>query len=241
MRCRDGVFVHWRTAPDSLEAHLPTGLAPATRDGDAWLSVVGVTVERARPRGSPTGPSFAQVNLRTYVRRTNGGENATGRAADGGDADRDRAVYFFSLDAADPVAVCAARELFSLPYYRSDVRLRSERGAMRAACDRRDADASPAHFVADVRPAADAEAVESADDGSLADFLAENYRFYVEREGSLYRGRIAHAPWRLRGADVDVRANTLFDAAGLERPAADPTGHVAGPRDVAMGRLRRVD
>ena len=62
-----------------------------------------------RPVGVPPVPglsSFHETNVRTYVRL----------------GDRDPGVWFFSLDAANRIAVKLARSLFHLPYhYRADV------------------------------------------------------------------------------------------------------------------------
>jgi len=75
--------------------------------------------------------------------------------------------------------------------------------------------------------------------GSLDAFLVENYRFYAEGN-RLYRGEITHEPWTLRAATVDLRANTLFEANGFDRPDGDPIVRYAEPIDVSADRIRSV-
>jgi uncharacterized protein YqjF (DUF2071 family) len=89
------------------------------------------------------------------------------------------------------------------------------------------------------------------DDGSLANFLVENYRFYVvgddvsggERgtDGELFYGDVAHPPWDLYEADLDLRSTNLFAVNGFERPGAEPLAHYSPGVPVDAGRVRRVD
>jgi hypothetical protein len=222
MRWRDGLFAHWPTDPSVVDARLPAGVDVATYDGDAWLGIVAFVMEDIRPRGSPVGRTFPEVNLRTYVTR---GEES--------------GVYFFSLDADDRLSVSVARSLYALPYFRARMtvghdgddserlRLRSERdhaGEPRARLDvsyGRDGDS----FV--------------PDPGSLPGFLTENYRFFT-RGNRLYRGDITHEPWTLAPGEATVHEESLFRAAGFESPSGDPLVHVAEPLDVTAGGLAPV-
>jgi len=221
MEWRDVLLLHRPVAPAALAGVLPDGLRPATHDGRAWLGVVAFEMRSIRPRGLPpsAGRSFPELNLRTYV---------DGPAGPG--------VYFLSLDAADRLGVAAARRLFALPYYRAEARI--DRGDDRVGLRSRRThpDAPPARFDADYRPTGPAF---EADPGSLAAFLAENYRFYAAGD-RLYRGRIAHEPWRLRPAAARVRSNTLAAAAGLDRPDGDPVAHYARSLAVTAGPIRPV-
>jgi uncharacterized protein YqjF (DUF2071 family) len=101
---------------------------------------------------------------------------------------------------------------------------------------RRNPDDPPARFDATYRPTDDAFVAEP---GSLDAFLVENYRFYTGGR-DLYRGDIAHDPWRLQPATVTVRDNTLFEANGFDRPTGDPLVHYAGALDVTAGRIQPV-
>ena len=234
MTWRDGLFAHWPVDPATVAAELPDGLSVATHDGDAYLGVVPFVMEDIRPRGVPTGLSFPELNLRTYVEGPNG-----------------PGVYFHSLDADDRLGVAVARGLFRLPYYRAETDVRrtaasdwiGEKGAnasdgVRFGSRRVHEGAPHARFDATYAPAGEAFTPEP---GSLSAFLLENYRFYTAGEsGRLYVGEIDHDPWTLRPAEAEIRANTLFEANGFERPDGDPVLHYAEPIAVTADRIRRA-
>jgi len=219
MTWRDLLFAHWPVAEATVAAAIPDDLEVATYDGDAWLGVVPFVMSDIGPRGLPTGLSFPELNLRTYV-----------------DGPRGRGVYFFNLDAGDPVGVRVARRFFALPYFRADMDVRREGETVRFTSHRRHSDAPPARFDASYRPEGEAEAPEP---GSLAAFLTENYRFYTTGR-RLYCGEIGHEPWPLRPASAEFRANTLFEANGFDRPDGEPLVHFAREIDVTADRVRRV-
>ncbi len=197
---RDVWFLHWPLPPETVAERLPADLAVDTYDGRAWLGVVALEITDATVGAGATastgaGEGFAELNLRTYVRH-----------------DGDPGVYFFSLDAADPVAVEAARAAYGLPYYRAEARLRETGDGHALHLRRTHRDAPGARFVGTCRP--DGERSE-AETGSLAAFLVERYRFYLARAGRLWVGEIDHVPWRPSPAVAEVRSNTLPATAGL--------------------------
>jgi hypothetical protein len=222
MRWRDALFAHWDVPRETVADRLPPGLDVATYDGRAWLGVVAFVMEDIRPRGAPLGLSFPELNLRTYVRRP------------GAD---DHAVFFFNLDADDRLGVPVARWLFALPYYRAEMRVRTDGDAVEFVSRRTHRDAPPAHFDATYEPVGQTFVPGP---GTLEHFLTENYRFYTAGR-RLYYGDIAHPPWPLREATADLRSNTLFAANGFDRPAGDPVLHYSPGTDVTAGRIHRVD
>jgi hypothetical protein len=219
MRWRDALFAHWAVDPAVVERQLPDGLSVATHRGDAYLGVVPFEMTSIRPRGSPVGVSFPELNLRTYVER-----------------DGERGVHFFSLDADDRLGVALARRLFELPYYRAEMRVERRGDAVRLTSRRTHSDAPPARFDATYRPTGPAERPEP---GSLAAFLTENYQFFADGD-RLYCGRIHHDPWSLQPATVEIEANSLFEAAGFDRPTGAPIVHYAAGADVTAGPIRPV-
>jgi uncharacterized protein YqjF (DUF2071 family) len=219
MTWRDGLFLHWPVDPSVVADTLPAGLEVATYEGDAYLGVVPFVMASIRPRGSPIGRSFPELNLRTYV---------TGPAGPG--------VYFYSLDAADAMGVTLARRLFSLPYYRAQMRVDRDENAITITSDRTHGGADRATFDATYEPTGESFTPVS---GSRPAFLLENYRFYTAGR-RLYRGEIAHEPWTLRPATVTVRTNSLFEANGFDVPDGDPIAHYAEPIEVTADRLRAV-
>ena len=226
MRWRDLLFAHWPVDPETVGQALPEGLSVDTYGGDAYLGVVPFVMADIRPRGSPVGLSFAELNLRTYVTA----EDRPG-------------VYFFNLDADDRIGVRLARSLFRLPYYRASMSV-GTRGEgrsreVRFRSRRLTTDAPSARFGATYGPDG---TFSEPEPGSIEAFLTERYRFYTaDDDGRLYSGDIEHEPWRLAPAWADVRANTLFRANGFDRPEGEPILHAAAPIDVTAGRLRRVD
>jgi uncharacterized protein YqjF (DUF2071 family) len=219
MTWRDGLFLHWPVDPGVIADTLPDRLSVATHEGDAFLGVVSFVMDGIRPAGIPFGRSFPELNLRTYV----DGPNGPG-------------VHFYSLDAADPVGVTVARRAFALPYHRARMDVVRDGGPIRFSSDRLGRGVGSASFDATYEPVGDAFVPNA---GSRAAFLVENYRFYAA--GSrLYCGRIAHDPWTLRDATVDLRANSLFGANGFDRPEGEPIVHYADPIAVTADRIRRV-
>ena len=54
------VAAHYAVAPDRIASHLPPGLVPDTRDGQAYVSLVGVRLLKVRVLGL-VGPGFRRV------------------------------------------------------------------------------------------------------------------------------------------------------------------------------------
>jgi uncharacterized protein YqjF (DUF2071 family) len=226
MRWRDLLFAHWRVDPGRIGPELPDRLSVDTYDGDAYLGVVPFEMADIRPRGSPVGLAFGELNLRTYV------------TADGAPG-----VYFFNLDADDRFGVRIARSLFRLPYYRASMRIETQgEGTDRTVSfrsRRRTPDAPPARFRARYGP--DGGFREPAS-GSIEAFLTERYRFYTaDDSGRVYYGDIDHDPWRLAPAWAEVEANDLFRANDFDRPDGEPIRHFAAPIDVTADRIRRFE
>src|SRR5688572_28880198 len=87
----DLLFAHWPMPAGELSQRVPREFELDLFDGQAWIGVVPFHMSNVAPRGVPAMPwvsQFPELNVRTYVR-------AGGKPG----------VYFFSLDAANPVAV----------------------------------------------------------------------------------------------------------------------------------------
>src|SRR6266704_6531932 len=100
-RWHDLLFAHWPVPAGELQHLIPTPLTIDTFDGQAWLAVVPFRMSGVRLRGTPAVPwlsAFPELNVRTYVK-------CEGRPG----------VWFFSLDAGNPLAVAIARAWFHLP------------------------------------------------------------------------------------------------------------------------------
>lgn len=232
MEWHDVLFAHWPVDPAVIEPTLPEGLSVDRYDGSGWLSVVAFEMRDIGPRGVPFGLSFPELNLRTYV--THEGE--------------DPGIYFYNLDSDDRLGVPVARTLFGLPYYRARMNVSREDGWIRFRSSRSHDGVPPAAFDGRYRPVGEASGPNL---GSLRTFLTERYRFYaVGKEGLvpavdldgdvLYSGAVSHDPWQLHDAEVEIRRNDLFEAAGFEEPAGDPVCHYGTESAVTAGLLRRL-
>jgi uncharacterized protein YqjF (DUF2071 family) len=163
---------------------------------------------------------FHEVNVRTYVHL-------------GG---REPGVWFFSLDASNPLAVLMARVFFKLPYHLARMRLEYDaEGVVRYTSDRRGF--RPAACAVRYAPCGPARV---ASPGSLEYFLAERYVLYSQGRGHLYRGRVHHHPYPLQPARVDSLEETLLAAAGLTRPAQAPLAHYAREVSAEVFPLERI-
>ena len=168
-RWNDLLFAHWPVPAASIAPLLPAGLVPDTFDGSAWIGVVPFWMDRIRFSALPKVPgadTFPELNLRTYVR-----EEHTNLAG----------VYFFSLDAANPIAVSIARMFFRLPYYWAHMTIKPQPdGRFLYRSDRHltpPAGPLPRHLS---RAGSDARLAQSAP-GTIEYFLTERYRLYTVR------------------------------------------------------------
>jgi uncharacterized protein len=211
----DLLFVHWPIATSVLRPLVPPELELDAFDGIGWLAVVPFHMTNVAPRVVPALPwisAFEELNVRTYVTC----QNKPG-------------VYFFSLDAANFLAVAAARAMFNLPYYRATMAFRTEGGWLSYESRRR-GDASGAHFKGRYRPIGP---VFHPSPGTLQHFVTERYCLYtVDRARRVRRLEIHHPPWPLQPAEASIEVNTMPDANGITGPTTPPLLHFAKRQDV---------
>jgi uncharacterized protein YqjF (DUF2071 family) len=205
----DLLFAHWPVPVETLRPLIPERLEIETFDGTAWLGAVPFRMEAVRPRWLPALPwlsSFPELNLRTYVR-----------------LDDRPGVFFFSLDATNPIAVETARRFFVLPYFRARIACEPEGDALAYSSTRAHAGAPSARFEGRYGPTGD---VFSAAPGTLDHFLTERYCLYASPASvggsseALYRGEVDHAPWPLQPAAATITVNSLLDFVGLDSVAS---------------------
>jgi uncharacterized protein YqjF (DUF2071 family) len=211
------LFLHWEIPAQTLQLLLPPGLEIDTFEGRAYVGLVPFTMRAVRPRCLPSVPwlsYFHETNVRTYV--TRGG--------------RDPGVWFFSLDAANPVAVALARSTFGLPYHHArmcvevDPAIGAPGPSLTYVSERLRSGAAPG--LAEVRARVTGP-VAAAIPGSFEFFLAERYLLYSARGGRLWRGQVHHTPYPLQAAEVDTLDETLLAVAGIDRPDVPPLVHYA--------------
>ena len=209
MAWRDLLFMHWPVPASQLRPLIPPALQLDTFGGSAWLGVVPFRMAGVRPRYVPAVrgvSSFPELNLRTYVTPKSGGEPG---------------VWFFSLDAHNPLAVRLARTFFHLPYFDARMRCAKERqGDVFYESVRTHRSAPGAHFLGRYKPAS---APFEAAPGTLEHFLTARYCLYsADEQDRVYRGNIHHAPWPLQRAEAEVEVNTLAETIGVSLPDTEP-------------------
>lgn len=183
------LFAHYPVPTALLRKHVPHDLELEEWGGTAWLGIVSFDLA-IRARFTPYVPklgTFPELNLRTYVTRN-------GKPG----------VWFFSLDAANGLAVWAARTLGHLPYFRAHMKSTWSDGWMRFTCIRNRN--SAVAFDARYRPTGP---VYEASAGSLEHWLTERYCLYTLRHHHVSRIDIHHWPWPLQSAEAIIEHNTL--------------------------------
>ncbi len=214
----DLLFAHWPVSVQDLRSHLPPGLNPDSFDGSGWLGVVPFRMSGIRPRQLPALPwlsAFPELNVRTYVKV--GGISG---------------VYFFSLDAGNPVAVALGRGIFKLPYFRARMTLTIVDHVVHYTSHRTQSGAPPAELRARYRPTAPAF---SATAGSLEQWLTERYCLYtVDSGGRVVRIHIHHPQWQLQAAEAVFDRNTMAAAHGVVLPPMEPLLHFSRRQDVIV-------
>lgn len=205
-RWNDLLFAHWPLPPAELTHLLPEELAVDTFDGSAWVGVVPFWMDHIRFRWLPPIPGasrFPELNLRTYVRDRH--TNQPG-------------VYFFSLDAANPLAVATARTFFRLPYFWAAMKIDKGHGSEIRYSSERLMTSRPARLRARYRSLG-----KPCVKGGIESFLTDRYALFTRtRKGGIGRVNIHHLPWPLELAEADFELNELPEAHGIRLPDTKP-------------------
>ncbi|MEU9391020.1 DUF2071 domain-containing protein [Streptomyces sp. NPDC048324] len=206
-------FVHWPFPAEAVQALLPEGLVVDEYDGAAWVGLTPFEMAGVRPPGVPgAGLTFAETNLRTYVRRGDGRDG----------------LWFLSIEVSCPVML-AARAV-GAPYHPGRLSVRGNGDTVSYAGVRWGG--RPSYRLA-VRPGDPVQPTERDV------WLTSRWRSYTRRFGTLWETPVEHEPWPLAEARVDVLEETLTAAAGLPSPAAEPVVHYSqGVRHVRLGASR---
>jgi uncharacterized protein len=212
----DLLFAHWPVPSSVLRPLIPAQLEIDQYEGQAWVAVVPFRMSGVRLRGTSAFPGFSafpELNVRTYITRQ-----------------RKPGVWFFSLDAANFIAVAVARSWFHLPYYRARMRCELENNEIRYSSERTHRGAPAAAFCCSYRAAGDPFEPQL---GTLEHFLTERYCLYAaDPRGRLFCGEIQHPPWSLQRAEAEIEANTMAQAAGICLSDAPPLLHFAKRQDM---------
>lgn len=220
------LFLHWRIEPERVQRTLPPGLTVDVCDKAAWVGVVPFFMRRVRRAGWPAIPvwsDFLELNVRTYV------HDAAGRPG----------VWFYSLDCNRRLAVWGARRFFHLPYEHAGMKADVEPdGWTNYAATRQGCEEESRFRYRQLGEAGETEP------GTLGFFLVERYALYAHaaRRGRLFRGRVAHRPYRIAAADVPCWSDVALRQAGFAAGGRAPDHRcVAEPVEVDVFRLEPVN
>ncbi|MEU0582943.1 DUF2071 domain-containing protein [Streptomyces sp. NPDC006132] len=209
-------FVHWAYPPGTVRALLPPGLTVDEYDGAAWVGLTPFVMADLRPHGVPAAlpglPTFAETNLRTYVRHPDGQDG----------------LWFLSIEVAFP-PMLAARAI-GAPYHQGTLSVSRDGGTVAYAGSR--GTGGPSYRLV-VRPGDPIEPTERDV------WLTSRWRAYTRSLGLLWETPVEHEPWPLARAAAGVVEETLTTAAGLPAPEGEPVVHFSpGVTDVRLGPTR---
>ena len=225
-RWRALLFLHFSTAPEEIQAQLPTGLTVDTYPDAqgierAWVGLIPFRMEGVTPVGVPEIPgmhAFPETNVRTYVHREG----------------KQPGVWFFSLEAANALACRVARRFFRLPYHEARMSVDESIAMVRYQSVRRSGGQ-----VCNVECRLGAE-LELPKPGSLDFFLLERYLLYAYRAGELYTGRVHHSAYPTKEVTWFDYHEELLEAAGITPRPFDHAVFSPGV-DVEVFGLKRAD
>lgn len=219
------LFAHWPIPAHMLRPFIPACFELETFEGQAWLGVVPFGMADVRLRNVPKAPlthRFLELNVRTYVRM----EDKPG-------------VYFFSLDAANEIAVWTARLWFNLPYFDATMHMETAGSQISYHSRRIHRKAPAAQFAGTYAPVGN---IFQSQPGSFDYWLTERYCLYTtDRKQRPYRGEIHHLPWPLQRAEADIRQNTMALASQIDLPPIAPILHFAAYLNVLIWPLVPVN
>jgi uncharacterized protein YqjF (DUF2071 family) len=238
----DLLFAHWPVPIETMRALVPPQLKLDTWDGMAWIGVVPFRMQGVRPRWLPAVPwlsAFAELNVRTYVKVCDRGLEKPG-------------VYFFSLEAANPVAVALARGLFLLPYFNAKMGLLDDGKRIHYASRRTHRHAPAAEFVGSYAPNGP---IYHAAPGSFDAWLTERYALYTtgllpvsgltsgeaQAGNPIYIGEIHHVRWPLQLATASIERNNMTAVSGIALPDQPPVLHFARQIEMVVWPLRKIE
>jgi uncharacterized protein len=203
------LFLHWEMPISVLQAALPPSLEIDTFGGKAYVAIVPFFMRDIRPAYLPAVPgisNFMETNVRTYVRDKKGNPG----------------VWFYSLDANQPLAVEIARRWYNLPYQHAKMnwdRLSSTEAIIYRT--KRQHDQTKIVSTFQYQPIGE---VFFAKEGTLEFFLAERYLLYAwdARHQQLLSGRVYHQPYPLVEANLKNWDSRLIELNNLPNPGREP-------------------
>ena len=222
----DAVFLHYAVKPEVLQPFVPFPLD--LHEGMAYVSFVAFTMRHLRPSHGgkwtawPLKPIATHefLNLRTYV--THKGEPG---------------IYFLAEWLPNKLSVLLGPAVFGLPYRRASASYCHDPVPGLTGCVTDTASGCALRYSAQpVVP----ETLDTAESGSLTEFLLERYTAFTSFLGLHRRFRVWHPAWRHMAVNATIHENSLSARTGDWHCAARFIGahYAPGFKDIWMGRPR---
>jgi len=217
---RSLLFMHWSIPVEALRPIVPPELELDLYQGQAYIGIVPFEMLDVRSWWMPQriALNFLETNLRTYVVHK-------GRPG----------VYFVSLEAASPLAVWAAKRIWSLPYFHAAISMREEEGIVHYQSKRTQptGDHSVRYRVGDALPV--------SQPGTLEHFFLERYLLFLTQGRNTLVGQVYHTPYPAHTAEVLEVEDSLATAAGLPQLQGLPElAHYSPGVDVEIFGLQPI-
>jgi uncharacterized protein len=212
------LFAHWPVPPEAVRPLVPDKLELDTWEGEAWVGITPICITGLRLRGTPALPllsTFPEVDVRTYVQL----EGKPG-------------VFYFTLEAPNPVVAAAARLVYHMPFVAAEVSQESDGETFHHRSCRTAGETGTVEWEASYHPVS--EPFE-ARPGTREYFLIERWALYtVDGQGNIDRAEIHRLPWPVQRAQAEIRRNTLASACGIPLPHREPLLHFSQGVDVLI-------
>ena len=203
----DLAYIHFRYSVDEVARILPDGLEVDVCDGSAWVGLIPFSMRGIGVPGLPAVPyfgSFAEINVRTYVRR-NGVPG----------------VWFCSLDINRLLPTIVARTTYTLPYCFGRASNKRVGDELHTLVERRWPRGDRAANT-NIRLKIGEKIVAPS---PLEIFLSARWGLYTTtRGGNLRYAPISHEPWPLQRAEIVSLEDSLIEAAGFATPTVAANG-----------------
>lgn len=205
----DLLFAHYPIKYEVLRKLVPEALHLDSYNGTCWIGVVPFRMSGVRLRGLPPIPGtdqFPELNVRTYVT-----------------LDGKPGVYFFSLDAANYLAVKGAKTLYHLPYWYADMEIKKRDTNIEFKSKR--LHDPEIELACSYRPISEPF---QAPIGSFEEWMVERYCFYtLNSSGVPLRCEILHEPWTIQEAEAEFSTNSILFKQGINVDSDSPILHFA--------------
>lgn len=208
---------------EEIRQSLPDGVEPDLWDGEALIGVVPFTMRDVSPWWSPSVPgisNFHELNLRTYVVK-----------------DGIPGVWFYSLDAANALAVVVARSGWKLRYHKAAMELRQDGDEIHYTSERSWPEPKPASFRGHYRLGPQRG---RAAPGTLEHFLVERYVLFTHDGDRLLIGRVHHEPYPLREVMLLECEQSIIESQGFHPEEGPHLVHYSDGVDVDVYALEPV-